>query len=112
MKKLPIFYCWLSLRENSFGVDSAGDQIISTFVQCVIKSFLHRLIQHLQKFSYLFKKRDYKESKFLKTNKEPNENLQKIVKISEQKMGLRILSERGNFRKSKHWQKSKEKNPK
>jgi hypothetical protein len=87
MKKL------LSLRENSFGVDSACDQIIFTWAQCVIKSFLRWLSQHLQKFSYLLKKSltktifDHKESKFQKTNKVPNENVQKICENLRTKNG-------------------------
>ncbi len=33
------FYCWLSMRENSFLVCSVCDEIISSDAQCAIKSF-------------------------------------------------------------------------
>jgi hypothetical protein len=62
MKKRSKFDRWLSLRQNSFGVDSASD----TLAQCAINSFLQN-VAHNHKKLY---KRGYRKSKFRKTNKE------------------------------------------
>ena len=43
-KKLSTFICWLRIRENSFGVDSDSDEIVSAVTQ-VCKKIVPALTQ-------------------------------------------------------------------
>jgi hypothetical protein len=38
-KKLLTFFLWLSSRENSLGVCSVCNEIVSSYAQCAMKSF-------------------------------------------------------------------------
>ncbi len=100
---------WLNIRENSFGVDSVCDEIVSPYARPVNSITFVKDLKGLIKIQVSTRNNQNFENPPKKQSISTKMNIKKLD-TSQQTLVPRMLSHRENVRTSKFWQKTKERN--